>query len=71
MCTTAGKLACALAPEEDSYIEMAAPKIKKKGSSSKASPLPRQGAIPCLILIAVLLIILGLILFFSLRTTGQ
>jgi hypothetical protein len=49
---------------------MAAPKIKKKTGSSKASAMPRQGAIPCLVLIALLLIIVGLIFFFALRSTA-
>ena len=40
---------------------MAAPRIKKKSPDTKSSPLPRQGAIPCLIL---LLLIFGLIAFF-------
>ena len=46
---------------------MAAPKIKKKGASgTKASPMPRQGAIPCLILVALVLIVVGLLLYFAL-----
>lgn len=49
---------------------MAAPKIKKKGSASKASPVPRQGAIPCLVLVAFILIVVGLLLYFSLRTAS-
>ena len=48
---------------------MAAPKIKKKSTSAKSSAMPRQGAIPCLILLALLLII-GLIFFFALRSTS-
>lgn len=49
---------------------MASPKIKKKTSSGKTSVMPRQGAIPCLILLALLLIIIGLIFFFALRSTA-
>ena len=49
---------------------MAAPKIKKKGSTAKASAMPRQAAIPCLILILLVLVVVGLILFFALRTTA-
>ena len=48
---------------------MAAPKIKKKSTTSKTSIMPRQGAIPCLILLALLLLIIGLIFFFALRST--
>lgn len=42
---------------------MASPKIKKKKSAASAKPsvMPRQGAIPCLIL---LLILLGVVAFF-------
>jgi hypothetical protein len=50
---------------------MAAPKIKKKGAaSSKASPMPRQGAIPCLIIVSLVLIVVGLLLYFSLRSAS-
>lgn len=49
---------------------MAAPKIKKKSNTSKASAMPRQGAIPCLVLLALLLLIVGLIFFFALRSTA-
>ncbi|MBV9303670.1 MAG: hypothetical protein JOY62_03420 [Acidobacteriaceae bacterium] len=49
---------------------MAGPKIKKKTTSEKASPLPRQGAIPCLILLVIVLAIAGFFFFASLRTTG-
>jgi hypothetical protein len=40
---------------------MASPRIKKKSPDAKPSPLPRQGAIPCLIL---LLFAFGIIAFF-------
>jgi hypothetical protein len=49
---------------------MAASKIKKKSTAAKASALPRQGAIPCLILIVIILAIVGLFFFFGLRATG-
>jgi len=43
---------------------MASPRIKKKQTSAKASPLPRQGAIPCLILL-LLALVLGAVFFFA------
>lgn len=49
---------------------MAAPKIKKKGLTSKASPVPRQGALPCLIIVALALLVVGVFLYFSLRNAG-
>jgi len=49
---------------------MAAPKIKKKSSSAKTSPVPRQGAIPCLIVVALILIAAVVLLYYSLRNTG-
>lgn len=49
---------------------MASPKIKKKGTA-KASPVPRQGAIPCLIIVAFVLILVGLLLYFGLRSFGS
>jgi len=49
---------------------MAAPKIKKKSTTAKSSVMPRQGAIPCLVLVALLLLIIGLIFFFALRSTA-
>jgi hypothetical protein len=49
---------------------MASPKIKKKSSGAKTSAMPRQGALPCLVLLAVLLVIVGLIFFFALRSTS-
>jgi hypothetical protein len=49
---------------------MAAPKIKKKSMDSKASAMPRQGAIPCLILLIIALAIAGFFFFASLRSTG-
>jgi hypothetical protein len=49
---------------------MAAPKIKKKSTESKTSAMPRQGAIPCLILLIIALVIAGFFFFASLRTAG-
>jgi hypothetical protein len=55
---------------------MAAPKIKKKSgakgskTSSKTSLMPRQGAIPCLVLLVLVLVIVGLLMFFALRSTA-
>jgi hypothetical protein len=50
---------------------MGSPKIKKKsGASGRASLMPRQGAIPCLILIGLGIIVLSLIVFFSLRSAA-
>lgn len=49
---------------------MASPKIKKKSAAAKGSPMPRQGAIPCLVLLVLLLVIVGLIFFFALRSTA-
>jgi len=49
---------------------MAAPKIKKRAVNSKVSPVPRQGTVPCLILVALALVLAGVLLYFSLRTAG-
>jgi hypothetical protein len=49
---------------------MAAPKIKKKSTDVKTSAMPRQGAIPCLILLIIVLAIAGFFFFASLRSTG-
>jgi len=44
---------------------MAAPRIKKKKQADiKTSVLPRQGAMPCLVLLALALIV-GAVLFFA------
>lgn len=48
---------------------MAGPKIKKKGSA-KASAMPNQAAVPCLIVLVLVLVIIALIFFFGLRTTA-
>jgi hypothetical protein len=49
---------------------MAAPRIKKKQTSDKASPLPRQGAIPCLILLGLGLLLAAIFFFASFRVMG-
>jgi hypothetical protein len=50
---------------------MGAPRIKKKaGSSTPTSMMPRQGAIPCLILIALIVLGLSLLGFFALRSAS-
>jgi hypothetical protein len=50
---------------------MGSQKIKKKtAASTPASMLPRQGAIPCLVLILLAILVIGLIVFFSLRSAG-
>jgi hypothetical protein len=49
---------------------MAAPKIKKKSSDTKSSAMPRQGAIPCLILLIIALAIAGFFFFASLHSAG-
>jgi hypothetical protein len=49
---------------------MASSKIKKKSSSAKTSAMPRQNAIPCLVLVALALVVIALIIFFGLRSTG-
>lgn len=49
---------------------MASAKIKKKSAGAKSSAMPRQGAIPCLVLLVLLLVIVGLIFFFALRSTA-
>jgi hypothetical protein len=50
---------------------MGSPKIKKKSSASTpASMMPRQGAIPCLILIGLIVLGVALIGFFAFRSAG-
>jgi hypothetical protein len=49
---------------------LASSKIKKKAPAAKASAMPRQAAIPCLVLVALALLVIGLILFFSLRSAS-
>ena len=50
---------------------MAASKIKKKSANSTpASMMPRQGAIPCLILIFLIVVGLAVLFFFSFRNAG-
>lgn len=48
---------------------MASPKIKKK-AAEKASFMPRQGAIPCLVLLGLIFIIIALFVFFGFRSTS-
>jgi hypothetical protein len=49
---------------------MAQSKIKKRTGSAKASPLPRQNAVPCLIIVVLILLVVGVLLYLSLRATG-
>ena len=50
---------------------MSSPKIKKKSAQSgPSSMMPRQGAIPCLVLIAIGIIVIFVIVFFSFRAAG-
>jgi hypothetical protein len=49
---------------------LASSKIKKKATAAKTSVMPRQAAIPCLVLVALALLVIGLILFFSVRSAG-
>jgi hypothetical protein len=46
---------------------MAAPRIKKASKQQLAAKSQRQAAIPCLILVALGLILAGVFLFFSFR----
>jgi hypothetical protein len=45
-------------------------KIKKKAPAVKTSAMPRQAAIPCLVLVTLALLVIGLLLFFSLRSAS-
>jgi hypothetical protein len=50
---------------------MGSARIKKKSAdSTSASMMPRQGAIPCLILIALIVLGLSLLGFFALKSAG-
>lgn len=49
---------------------MAASRIKKKQTSTKASPLPRQGALPCLILLLLAFIVIAVVFFASFHVIG-
>jgi hypothetical protein len=50
---------------------MGSAKIKKKGAAAApVSKLPRQAAIPCLVLVAIALILVSVLMFFSLRSAG-
>ena len=48
---------------------MGSAKIKKKGAAAApVSRMPRQAAIPCLVLVAGALVCLALVMFFALRS---
>ena len=49
---------------------MAAPKIKKKSSGSKGPAVPRQGVIPCLILLAIILAVISFFFFAGFHKSG-
>jgi hypothetical protein len=50
---------------------MAQPKIKRKSTGpEKTSFMPRQAAIPCLVLVLLALIVIALVLFFALRSAS-
>jgi hypothetical protein len=50
---------------------MAAPKIKKRSAANtKSSAMPRQGAIPCLILLFIILVIMAFFFFAGFHTGG-
>jgi hypothetical protein len=49
---------------------MASSKIKKKSTTTKASMLPRQGAVPCLVLMLLGLGVLAFFFFAALRSMG-
>jgi hypothetical protein len=50
---------------------MGSQRIKKKSAnSSPTSMMPRQGAIPCLILIFLIVVGLAVLLFFTFRSAG-
>ena len=49
---------------------MAATKIKKKTTTEKTSAMPRQGAIPCLVLLLIGLLIIGFFFFASIHNAG-
>lgn len=49
---------------------MAATKIKKKNTTEKTSAMPRQGAIPCLVLLLLVFIVIGFFFFAALHNAG-
>jgi hypothetical protein len=49
---------------------MASPKIKKKSGTEKPSVMPRQGAIPCLILLVIILGVVAFFFFAAIHSTG-
>jgi hypothetical protein len=42
---------------------VAAPKIKKKATANQTTAVPRQGAIPCLILVILILAVVAFFFF--------
>jgi hypothetical protein len=49
---------------------MASSKIKKKITTAKTPMMPRQGAIPCLVLVALALIVAAFFFFAAFRNAG-
>jgi hypothetical protein len=50
---------------------MGSAKIKKRGAASApVSRMPRQAAIPCLVLVAGAFILIAVVMFFALRSAG-
>jgi hypothetical protein len=49
---------------------MAGPKIKKKSSTPKTTSIPRQGVIPCLILLAIILAVIAFFFFAGFHIAG-
>jgi hypothetical protein len=50
---------------------MAQSKIKRKSTGSeKTSFMPRQAAIPCLVLVLLAFVVIALVLFFALRSAS-
>jgi hypothetical protein len=51
---------------------MAAPRIKKtkKKAADKVTAVPRQGAIPCLVLVVLALVVIGALIYASIKTAG-
>jgi hypothetical protein len=48
---------------------MGSPKIKKKGAAAApVSKMPRQAALPCLILVGLAVILIAVLMFFALRS---
>jgi hypothetical protein len=48
---------------------MGSPKIKKRGAAAApVSKMPRQAALPCLVLVGLALILVAVLMYYSLRT---